>query len=117
MLLLLGQRGCRITGELPQSSVAKYMVKQASKSGMADLCANHAPNIAVGFRYTQANPRTCRDVDSRQHVLTKALPAPSRMPGWCHQEQDGVTDLRLTVSRASRQRCSAEVMSAVYPQS
>jgi hypothetical protein len=31
---------------------------RVSKSEMAELCANHTPNIAVGFRYTKADPRT-----------------------------------------------------------
>jgi hypothetical protein len=48
---------------------------RVSKSEMAELCANHTPNIAVGFRYTKANPelanpRTCR-VTNRARKLTQ----------------------------------------------
>ena len=88
MLLLLGQRGCRITGELPklgfelaQSSVAKYIVERSSKSGMADLCANHAPNIAVGFRYTQANPRTGRVTNRARKLLPQRRIRPNSLIG------------------------------------
>jgi hypothetical protein len=64
MLLLLGQRGCRITGELPQSSVAKYMA-----DGEAELSENAVRlNADFSSRINLIFPSSARDISDFQKI-------------------------------------------------